>query len=67
MTTNTITTDRADAIRDRFIRLATEGREQIAALRGAGRDADADAMERQCESWERMAAKRYEAMTARAI
>lgn len=57
---------RADAIRDRFVRIAAERRTQAAAARAAGDTTSADALDRLAESQERMAAKRYEAMTARA-
>lgn len=61
---NPITATRADAIRDRFLRIAAERR---ADATRATDPADAARLIALAESQERMAAKRYEAMTVRAI
>lgn len=61
---NPITATKADAIRDRFLRIAAERRADAARTNDP---ADAARLIALAESQERMAAKRYEAMTVRAI
>ena len=58
----TVSPSRAQAIRDRFTALASEGLASAAVLRAQGDTQTADALERQCQSWARMASKAYEAM-----
>lgn len=62
MSTSPITAVKADAIRDRFLRIAAERRTQADAAEAAGDLVTADALRRLAESQERMAAKRYESM-----
>ena len=64
---NPITTAKADAIRDRFLAQAVQHRADAAAFRAQGDTVNADALDRLAESKDRMAAKRYETMTVRAI
>ena len=61
---NPITATKADAIRDRFLRIAAERRADAAL---ATDPAQRDALIALAESQERMAQKRYESMTIRAI
>ena len=58
---------RADAIRNRLMRIATDTLDAAAVAEARGDRITADSLYRLAESQERMAAKRYEAMTARAI
>jgi hypothetical protein len=67
MNASPITAAKADAIRDRFLRIAAERRADAKAAEARGDMAAADALSRLAESQERMAAKRYEAMTIRAL
>ena len=64
---NTVTATKADAIRDRFTANAARYRAEAERLTEQGDLVNADALTRLAESHERMAAKRYEAMTVRAI
>lgn len=58
----TVSPSRAQAIRDRFSALASEGRAHAAVLRTQGETLAASALERQCQSWDRMSLKPYEAL-----
>ena len=67
MNASPITDTKADAIRDRFLRIAAERRADAKAAEARGDMAAADSLSRLAESQERMAAKRYESMTIRAL
>lgn len=67
MSNSPITATKADAIRDRFLRIAAEHRADAKAAEARGDMKTADALCRLAESQERMATKRYEAMTIRAL
>lgn len=67
MSTSPITATKADAIRDRFLRIATERRADADAAEARGDIATAASLRTLAESQERMAAKRYESMTIRAL
>ena len=64
---NTVTATKADAIRDRFTANAARYRAEAERLAAQGEHTNAAALICLAESHERMAAKRYEAMTVRAI
>lgn len=67
MNASPITATKADAIRDRFLRIAAERRTDADAAEARGDHATAENLRTLAESQERMAAKRYESMTIRAL
>lgn len=64
---NPITAAKADVIRDRFLANAAQSRAWAADAEARGDNDAASNLIRMAQSQERMAQKRYEAMTVRAI